>query len=311
VDAFAATRLAVGAGFLLVAAGSDVRTRTVRDPIWVALGSIGLLLLAVQLVVQPVVQPFDGGAWALLGSAALLFFAIFFGAPLFEEDGFHPRPFRIGLFLVAGGLFLYPIASHSAAGVAMPQSLLELYSMPLMVLVYQWFYRVRILHGGADTKALIALSLLVPTYPDVSPYPLIRPDSRLDTLWRTAFPFSLEVWVDAAVLFLAIPVAFLLLNMARGDFALPQALLGYRARLQAFPPHVWLMEKINDRGEHVLVLFPRRGGNPEGDVARLRAAGIDRAWVTPQIPFMVPLLGGFLLAFFVGNVLLGILRLGG
>src|SRR5439155_1607287 len=174
---------------------------------------IGLLLLAIQLVANLG----DPGASALLGSAAVLFYAIFFGAPLFEHVGFHPRPIRMLLFIIAAALFVYPAATHSSAGSPMPQGLLELYSMPAMVLVYQWFYRVRILHGGADTKALIALGLLL----------------------------------------------------------------------------------------------PKRDGDPSQDVARLRAAGVNRAWVTPQVPFMVPLLGGLLLASFVGNVLLGVLPFGG
>jgi len=307
VDAFAAIRFALGTGFLLVAVVSDVRTRKVPDPLWIALGSVGLLLLAVQFVANPG----DPGAWALLGSAAILFYAIFLGAPLFEQDGFHPRPIRILLFIIAAALFAYPAATHSSAVSPMPQGLLELYSMPAMVLVYQWLYRVRILHGGADTKALIALGLLVPTYPDVTPFPLIGLSPRVESFWRIAFPFSLVVWVDAAVLFLAVPVGFLVRNLLAGNLALPQAFLGYRARIDPLPRHVWLMEKITERGDHVLVLFPKRDGNPSQEVARLRAAGIDRAWVTPQVPFMVPLLGGLLLALFVGNVLLGLLPFGG
>jgi preflagellin peptidase FlaK len=303
VDAFAIARLAVGGAVLFVAAVSDVRTRTVPDRLWIALGSIGLVVLAVQIVQDQI----EADAWALLGSSAILFFAIFYGAPLFEEDGFHARPLRFLSFLAAAALFAFPAVDHSASGTMMSQPLLELYSMPAMVLVYQVFYRVRILHGGADAKALIALGLLVPTYPNMSPFPLLTPDPRVAMFWRVAFPFSLVVWVDAAVLFLAVPVGFLLFNAIRGDFGFPQALLGYRARLDSFPAHAWLMEKIDARGEHVLVLFPKRGGDPADDLARLRAAGMERAWVTPQIPFMVPLLGGLFLGFFVGNVLLGFL----
>src|SRR5207249_2480432 len=77
------------------------------------------------------------------------------------------------------------------------------------------------------------------------------------------------------------------------------------------PPGPELPGRCPVPAHHVLVLFPRRDGNPSQEVARLRAAGIDRAWVTPQVPFMVPLLGGLLLAFFVGNVLLGVLPFGG
>ncbi|HYS70937.1 MAG TPA: A24 family peptidase C-terminal domain-containing protein, partial [Thermoplasmata archaeon] len=61
----------------------------------------------------------------------------------------------------------------------------------------------------------------------------------------------------------------------------------------------------------VLVLFPKRRADPAGQVARLRARGIKRVWVTPQIPFMVPLLVGFGLAFVMGNLLVGLLGLTG
>src|SRR5439155_1482051 len=163
MDGFAVTRLMIGAGFLLVAAVADVRTRRVPDPLWIGLGSIGLVVLAIEFIQDQI----EADAWALLG----------------------------------------------------------------------------------------------PTYPNMSPFPLMTLAPRVATFWRVTFPFSLVVWVDAAVLFLGVPLGLLLLNAARGDLAFPQALLGYRARLDSFPPHAWLMEKISARGDHVLVLFPKRGGN--------------------------------------------------
>lgn len=306
MDAFAAARLAIGTGFLVVAAISDVRTRKVRDPLWIALGSIGLILAAVELSVSP----FDLGALALLGSSAILFYAIFFGAPLFEEDGFHARPLRLAIFGLAVLLFFAPVVIHSGSASGLPTTTLEWYAMPVMAVLYQGFYRARLLHGGADAKALIALSLLVPRYPEVSPFPLVPLDPRMESVLHLVFPFSLVVWVDAAVLFLAVPIVLLIANAIRGDLAFPQALLGYRVPARSLPRHVWLMEKIDRRGDHLLVLFPKRGGDPAEDLARLRDAGVDRVWVTPQMPFMVPLLGGFLLAFLLGNVLLAILRFG-
>lgn len=307
MDAFAALRLSIGAAFLLVAAGSDLRTRKVSDRWWVALGSIGLALLVVQWDIERA----DAASGALVGSAALLFYAIFFGNPLLDRDGFHLRPFRIGLFLLAGALFVFPAAFYAALGQDVPRETLNLYSLPAMVVVYQGLYWARLIHGGADAKGLIALTLLVPTYPEASPFPLLAGNARVEGVFRTIFPFSLVVWVDALVLFLAIPLGLLLANAIRGDFALPQALLGYRVRVDAFPRFAWLMEKIDNRGQHVLVLFPKRGTDPAEELARLRAKGIERVWVTPQIPFMVLLLGGFVLAFLAGNLLLAILRLGG
>jgi preflagellin peptidase FlaK len=311
VDAFAATRLAAGTACLLFAAGSDLRTRRVTDRLWVAIGSFGLLLLCVQTSIVSgsgtlIANIPPSEVLALVGCSAILFYAIFFGPPLFGEEGFRFRPLRVIAFLAAAALFVFPAASYLGSGRTLPRAIVELYPAPAMVLVYQGFYMARILHGGADAKGLIALTLLVPTYPDASPFPLIAPNPIVQDLLRVAFPFSLVIYVDAAILFLAVPVVLFLRNAIRGDFGLPQAFLGYRTPIQRIPSKAWLMERINDRGEHILVLFPKRGGDRSEDIARLRAAGIDRVWVTPQIPFMVPLLGGFWLAFFVGNVLLGI-----
>lgn len=304
MDAFAATRLAVGAGFLVVAAVSDVRTRRVRDPLWIALGTIGLIVLAAELFGKGASWP----AWSLLASGAVLFYTVFLGRPLFEEDGFHPRSVRLFLFFIAGLLFL--LALSMAGSARSSPSIPELASMPAMIVIYQGFYRLRLLHGGADAKGLIALSLLVPTHPEASPFPLLAVDPIVASVLRTLFPFSLVVWLDAALVSLAVPIALFAYNAARGDFAIPQAFLGYRAPVDAFPAHAWLMEKITERGDHVLVLFPKRGLDPAADLARLRAAGIDRVWVTPQTPFLVALLAGFLLAFFAGNLLVGVLGLG-
>lgn len=306
VDPFSAVRLASGAAFLIAAAGMDVRARRVPNSVWVLLGTLGLGLAVVDLATSPASAEY----YVVLASTAALFYALFFGEPLFGEDGFHLRPLRIGLLGLAVAGLAGAAGNVVASGSTDLVPFLEFLTMPVMVLAYQGMYHVRLLHGGADAKALIALTVLVPTYPDLAP--AIAPfvvDRRIDAAMRLWFPFSFVVLVNAMLLFLAIPLGYLLLNAVRGDLRFPMAFLGRRADLDDLPPHVWLMERIDDRGEHVVVLFPRRGRDRESELDRLRRAGIRRAWVQPQIPFMVPLLGGFLLAFLVGNLLLGFLSL--
>ena len=306
MDPFSTARLFAGAAFLAVAAGMDLRTRHVPNPLWVLLGTLGLGLVVVDLAMSSASAEY----YVVLASAAGLFYAVFFGEPLLDEDGFHGRRLRIGLL----GLALVGLVGATwnvvASGRTDSVAFLEYLTMPVMVLVYQGMYQVRLLHGGADAKALIALTLLVPTYPDLGPAigPMVV-DARIDAAMRLWFPFSFVVLVNAMLLFLAIPLGYLLHNAVRGDLRFPMAFLGRRADLDDLPPHVWLMERIDDRGEHVVVLFPRRGRDRDSEVERLRRAGIRRAWVQPKVPFMVPLLGGFLLAFLVGNLLLGFLSL--
>lgn len=302
MDAFAATRLVVGLAFLLFGAVSDLRTRTVRNPVWIVLGMSGFLLLALELALSQS----DLTRYALLLATAILFAAVFFGEPLLDEDGFHLRPLRLAAFSGAAALLLGSAYVAFSPGYTGMTDYAELLAMPVMVIVFQAFYRMRLLVGGADAKALIALTLLVPTHPDVSPFPILTADPRVAGAMRAVFPFSLVVFVDAAVLFLAVPLAYLVLNAARGDLAFPQAFFGYRAPIRALPKHAWLMERIDEDGEHLLVLFPGRGKDGSEDVERLRAAGVKRVWVQSKVPFIVPLSIGFVLAFFMGNALLAL-----
>lgn len=299
MDSLAGARLAIGVAGLLVAATSDVRTRRVADPLWIVLGTAGLFLASYDILASAS----GSERLAVVLATAILFYAVFFGEPLFDERGLHPKPFRLVAFGLAAALVVVPAAATFARGGADANAFAELLTMPIMVLVYQGFYQVGLIHGGADAKAMIALTLLVPTYPDASPFPLVPGDPRIEAAMHLLFPFSLVAFVDAAVLYLVLPLAFLVFNASRGDLRFPQALFGYRADLEPLPRNAWLMERIDDRGKHVLVLFPRRGRNLANEARRLRETGTTRAWVQPKIPFMVPLVAGYLAAFLVGNFL--------
>ena len=307
MDAFAAARLVAGAGFLAVAANLDLRTRRVRDPLWIAMGTVGLALLAVELTWTGAVV----NHWLLLGSAAILFYAVFFGKPILDEDRIHLRPARILILAAAAVGFLaallLPTVVSTAGGTSGLAPTTRLASMPIMVLVYQGFYQLGVLRGGADAKAMIALTLLVPQYPDAAPFPILGLQPNVLQAMEVFFPFSLVVLVNAAILFLAVPIAYLVVNATRGDLEFPQALFGTKAPINALPEHVWLMERVDRDGERVAVLFPSRGRDESEDIPKLKAAGATRVWVQPKVPFLVPLSVGFLLAFFAGNLMLGFL----
>lgn len=303
MDAYAAARLLVGTAILSLAAFSDVRTRRVRDPLWVALGTLGLVIVSAELLMEGT----SLARLALLPATAILFYTVFYGKPILDEDGLHLRPARVALLGVAAALIVGSADVAIAAGGAESAAYVALLTMPVMVLVYQGFYYLRILHGGADAKAFIALALLLPTYPNAAPFPILSVDPRILGTMQILFPFSLVVLANAAILFLAVPLVTFAYNTVRGDLAFPQALFGTRADLDALPEHAWLMERVTKGGERVLVLFPRRGTDRSEQVRRLREAGVRRVWVQPKVPFLVPVLAGFLLAFFAGNVLLGFL----
>jgi prepilin signal peptidase PulO-like enzyme (type II secretory pathway) len=66
------------------------------------------------------------------------------------------------------------------------------------------------------------------------------------------------------------------------------------------------MEKIKN-GKRKLVYMPK-DLNVDEELAEFEKLGVKEIWVAPKIPFMIPLLAGFLATFFLGDILLQIFR---
>ena len=176
----------------------------------------------------------------------------------------------------------------------------HLLAVPLMMMIFVGMYILDILKGGADAKALIALSILFPFHPVIGDLPLITPVGEYADI---LFPFALAVLIDAAIIVVFLPLVFLVRNLTSRDFRFPQMLLGYTVDLsQSRPGFVWLMERIED-GRHIFYTRPRSDEDLEAELLKLRDHGRSRVWVTPKIPFIVPILAGLVLATVVGNIL--------
>ncbi|MFQ5909469.1 MAG: A24 family peptidase C-terminal domain-containing protein, partial [Thermoplasmata archaeon] len=174
------------------------------------------------------------------------------------------------------------------------------------ILVGYAFYMVGLLRGGADAKAFMAIALLVPIYPAFYEFPITgwtEPSG-----FSIAFPFALVTLLNAALLLIFAPLAFLIYNSSKGSAKMPESLFGYEADARNLPEFVWLMQRI-ENGRVVRELFPRRSGDIKEEARKLTEAGYARVWVTPQIPFLVPLTVSFVLSFILGNLLFGLFSL--
>ena len=153
------------------------------------------------------------------------------------------------------------------------------------------FWRLR-LFGGADAQALMVLAFLAP--------------------WPSPHGASIQPALDAlangSVLMLAVPVVSLLLNLVRGDVALPAMLLGWRADLaRARAAHVWPLQRVGADGRLGWVYWRKASlDSLDAEYDALEAAGVRRVWVTAKVPFLVPLALGLAIAWRWGNVLLGL-----
>lgn len=163
-----------------------------------------------------------------------------------------------------------------------------------------WYFGL--LAGGADAKALMALGVLLP-FP-VALAVGVPP-------WQSVMPGAFAVLGNSLLAFMLIPLGFLLWNLAHGDARFPLLVLGVKRRAgDVRRGHVWPMEVVDETGARRSRLFASRMSDSEIDeaFARVQALGDERVWVSPKIPFMLPLLAGFLLAFLVGDVLMGALQ---
>jgi len=70
---------------------------------------------------------------------------------------------------------------------------------------------------------------------------------------------------------------------------------------------VWPLEKIKD-GKRKFMYMPKDFDVKE-ELEEFEKKGIKEIWVTPKIPFMIPLLAGFICSFIIGDILFNLMGL--
>lgn len=175
-----------------------------------------------------------------------------------------------------------------------------LVGVPVFAGVVYGLWWVGLIAGGADAKALMAFGVLMP-------FPLALAEGI--PLWQTPLPGGVVLLMNSLLAFLLIPLAFFAWNLAHGDVRLPHAFLGVKRRAaDVRRGHVWPMETVDaETGARRTKLFASRMSDSEIEetFARVQALGEQKVWVSPKIPFMIPMLVGLLLAFTVGDLMLG------
>lgn len=165
--------------------------------------------------------------------------------------------------------------------------------IPIMIGLMYVLFQLRLIFGGADAKALMALAILAPLEPTILQFPL----------WNgSLMPFSWTIFANAVILFLFIPLSLLIVNLTKRNLAFPHCLLGYKMSVtKAKETFVWPLEKLVD-GTRNFSYMPKDFDVTE-ELEAFEQQGITDIWVTPKIPFMIPLLAGFIVSFVLGDIL--------
>jgi len=172
-----------------------------------------------------------------------------------------------------------------------------LLSIPLMIGFFYVMFQFRLIFGGADAKALMALSILAPLKPSIEGFPVYG-----------ALPFfTWTIFANSIILFLIIPLSLLVFNIVKKDIEFPYCILGYKTSIEkAREKFVWPLEKLVD-GKRKFMYMPKDFDIDVG-LAEFEKNYIKTIWVTPKIPFMIPLLAGFICSFILGDILFHVMN---
>jgi len=164
--------------------------------------------------------------------------------------------------------------------------------VPIMIILMYILFQMRLIFGGADAKALMALALLAPAHPIIGNFPL----------WQSLMPFPWTIFSNSVIIFLIIPLALFIYNILKRNIEFPYCLLGYKITIdKARETFVWPLEKIVD-GKRRFMYMPKDFDVTE-ELNAFEKQNIKKIWVTPKVPFMIPLLAGFIFAFIIGDIL--------
>jgi preflagellin peptidase FlaK len=202
------------------------------------------------------------------------------------------------LWLIMGGVGVALILIQYFLSDGFNTQLNYLIFIPIMIGLMYLFFQLRLLFGGADAKALMALAILMPIYPSFEGLPL----------FKSLMPFSWIVFTNSVILFLFIPLSLLVINIVNRNFSFPHCFLGYKMSIKkAKEKFVWPLERIVD-GKLKFSYIPYSFDSNE-DYEEFEKIGIKDIWVTPKVPFMIPMLAGFICAFYLGDILFAIMEL--
>jgi preflagellin peptidase FlaK len=226
-----------------------------------------------------------------------------------QEIDFSPRHSTLGekagwaIIFVLGFVLIFEAITRGLDN-NYPDEYMAMFSVFIWLIMFYALYNLGVPKGGADTKALMALTVLFPMYIVFEPVLIISSYySLLESLPGLAYglPFAFSVLLNATIISLFIPISLLIYNATRGDLQFPLCFFGYKTDLKTIKDkHVWLMDRLDDKGNVSSVLFPVSTEDEPDMVKKLKKKGISKVWVTPKIPFIIPMTIGFVFNFIFG-----------
>jgi len=163
----------------------------------------------------------------------------------------------------------------------------------LIIMLYLYAWKLKIIQGGADVKALILLTFIFPSW-QFLPEPLFSPDEILFRL-----PPSLVMFVWAGLVFLLAPPILLFYNYKKGNITstsdIKMAWHSVKIPIdQIGSKPVWILTEVkeeDDKIREINRILPKSNYSMFDEIeekkAILSSKGIESAWVASKHPFIV------------------------
>mgnify|MGYP006274278729 CR=1 FL=1 len=202
------------------------------------------------------------------------------------------------LWLILGGLGVIFLGAEFFLTNRLFDYTIYLVFIPVIIGIVYVFFQLRLIFGGADAKAIMAIAILVPFQPLFFGFPV----------YYSPMPFSWVIFSNSIVIFLFVPLSLFVYNLIKRDIRFPHCFLGYRMPLKkAKEKFVWPLECIVDG--HKRFSYVPHSFESDDVYEDFEKIGLKHIWVTPKVPFMIPLFFGFICSFVIGDLLFTIMEI--
>ena len=282
-------------GFVMLSYGSwsDLKTRRVSNLVWIYGGVLGSLLLIYE--VNLIWEDFGIYLWALLFATLTLFFNSFVDEYVLDKNQAMLWKSSQYIAILCSIYFFFSFDSNDIS--KNNYQLIDLISIPLlMILMYIWFYFGPTI-GGADVKAIMAISL-------ITPFSLSFTGESSTAFDTRGFPYPFVIFMNSLLLYLLVPFSLAFYNIAKGNLESPFFQIFFGAKMElskARESFVWPMQQVI--GEKVImVAFVKHKLDSDKEWEKLENMGIKNPWITFKVPYIIPLALSFIITAFFGDI---------